>query len=562
MTDNTPQPAAPALDPVRQKSMDSAFWNGTVWAVMNGFGNPYVAVFAVFLGASAAEVGFVTAIPAGVAAVTCLAGGMLVEKLGRRKPLVFWSMIAQAITWILLALIPFVLAPALWVPAVLVVWGISAIFVNLPSTAWDSMLGDVVPTELRSKYFAKRSRSISAVSLLSTLGAGFLLGWFATGTLWGGAFAGFALCFAVAAIGRIASALLMRGVEEYPYKSEDIIISPRKILEGIGKNEFVNIVFFIALASFAGAIGSTLFAAYALTDLHVSTVVYGVLAVAPMLATVALLPYWGVISDRFGRKKMLFVTTALLPLVPIAWIVFRDPWQLVLVQFFWGFLQAGFSLNALNFVLDASPSSGRATYLGFYNLLCQGGLFIGGLLGGVLVTFAGARFFGLSALETTFLVSAAMGVLPLWWLRNVTRTAYRTEDVYMLWNTGFVLPSLSLLQEIRDTPRYLDRWAVLSLSRLARVPIEGIELSQKTVQLVQKTENALQKDAVGVSDFTLSGLRSLLVQGVDMSEKTFRLVQKTVTALEREFGQKEQLLNQKNTTNSQAASDAALPKKD
>ncbi|MDO8624558.1 MAG: MFS transporter [Candidatus Diapherotrites archaeon] len=543
------------ISPERQKSMDAAYWNGTVWALMNGFGNPYVAAFAVFLGASSAEVGWLTAIPAGVAALACLASSWLVQRLGKRKPLVFAAMVGQALMWVLLLAIPFVLPSSMWVFAVIGVWCLVNIFVYLPSTAWDSMLGDVVPTRLRSAYFSRRSQSINAVSLLATLCAGFVIGFFASGSMIGGiggAAIGFAICFALAALGRFVSALFVGSVTDYPYKHEEIIVSPKKIWEGIGKNEFVNIVFFIAIASFAGAIAMPLFAAYLLKDLHVSPVVFGLLVMAPMMATVVLLPYWGHISDRFGRKKMLWVSTALLPLVPIAWIFFHEPWQLMVIQFFWGFLQAGFNLNALNFVLDASPSNGRATYLGFYNFLAQGGLFVGGLLGGLLAgTFETFSFGGFSGLRLVFLVSALAGLLPLWWLSRVDQTRYKTEDVYLLWNTGFVLPSLSLLQEISKTPRHLDQFTTLSLTHLSRVPSEGIRLSKRTVQLVLKTEKALQTELGIASGFTLSELHVLLGGGIILSKKTILLLEKTVKAVEQELGPKEELLNQKNTTNTQ-----------
>jgi MFS family permease len=119
------------------------------------------------------------------------------------------------------------------------------------------------------------------------------------------------------------------------------------------------------------------------------------------------MPIWGKASDRFGTKKVLTLSSYLISLVPILWLFSSNFFYLLVIQFYNGFVWAGFELSAFNFIFDTTAPRKRITSIGYYNFLNGIGIFIGGILGSILVKF---HLIFWSAYLFTFLLS---GILRL-----------------------------------------------------------------------------------------------------------------------------------------------------
>jgi hypothetical protein len=149
---------------------------------------------------------------------------------------------------------------------------------------------------------------------------------------------------------------------------------------------FVRFSLFFSAMQFGVAIASPFFVVYMLRDLGFSYRLFMGISAAAVLVQFLTLNHWGVVSDALGNRRILRITGALLPLMPLLWLFSADPLYLVVIQAFSGTIWAGYSLSAGNFVYDLIPPDRRATLLAFHGVTGGLALFAGALLGAWLVT--------------------------------------------------------------------------------------------------------------------------------------------------------------------------------
>jgi MFS family permease len=64
------------------------------------------------------------------------------------------------------------------------------------------------------------------------------------------------------------------------------------------------------------------------------------------------LGFWGRFSDRLGNRIVMIITSSLIPLLPVLWILSADYAYLFGVQIVSGIAWSGFSLSTANYLYD------------------------------------------------------------------------------------------------------------------------------------------------------------------------------------------------------------------
>jgi MFS family permease len=143
------------------------------WASMLASAATFNAAFSLRLGATNAEVGLLTSIPALMAVLFSIPAGNFLNKISRRKPWILGSLVLYRSAFLVIALLPFIYQPnrklAVIVIALLVLFSSSAHFFNV---GFIPMLSDVVPIGKRASVFSARN----IVYNLSLSICGFLFG--------------------------------------------------------------------------------------------------------------------------------------------------------------------------------------------------------------------------------------------------------------------------------------------------------------------------------------------------------------------------------------------------
>ena len=120
-------------------------------------------------------------------------------------------------------------------------------------------------------------------------------------------------------------------------------------------------------------------------------------------------PFWGSLSDRFGRKKIMVFSMAAFAIVFLGYAFSRNYIHLVLVQVLEGLAWAAMGSTAVALVADVVPEENRGKAMGIYNMTWNTGWIIGPTMGGLISDHFGfmTTFLLCSGLTAAGLVLAA-----------------------------------------------------------------------------------------------------------------------------------------------------------
>ena len=147
-------------------------------------------------------------------------------------------------------------------------------------------------------------------------------------------------------------------------------------------------------------------------ELHISRTDVGMLIVAFTIPGVILMPFWGMLGDRFGRKRILVPSLILFGLAGGACALARDFSLLVGLRVVQGVGAAALSPLSLTIIGDIFSGERRTVAMGLNASVLSAGAAFYPLLGGALATLAWGYPFLLA------LAAIPIGVAVLLFMRN------------------------------------------------------------------------------------------------------------------------------------------------
>jgi len=190
----------------------------------------------------------------------------------------------------------------------------------------------------------------------------------------------------------------------------------------------VNILF-LCLMNFSIYLAAPYFAAYMLYDLHLSYLEYTLLIAAATISKYFAMPIWGKATDQYGTKKVLSLSGFLMPAIAILWLFSGNIFYLMIVQIYSGFAWAGFEIASFNFFFDTIIPQKRSKYISYSNVLNGVALFIGAMIGGLVVKyniFFTSKYYMVFLLSGIFRYVASFIFIPkLKEVREVDKISYK-----------------------------------------------------------------------------------------------------------------------------------------
>ena len=363
-----------------KRSLRYSIYDGTAWAAMVGLTQDYVPAFALALRATVGEVALLSSIPNLVSAIAQLGTPKLVYNLGSRKRLVLIVVFLQATLWAPVLLIPH-LVPDHRVWWLITLFTLSTLCGNLANPAWGSWISQLVPQDFRGRYFGFRTQILVLTTLSFTILGGVALKFFSANI-----FLGFALLFGGAMAARFSSWHFMRKTYEPPLPNKQVKF---KLSHFLKEPRFANLrkyMVFAAAINFTVNLAAPFFAVYMLRELGFNYVTYMVVNGCATLGNFLSLSFWGNHADRAGNRRVLMLTSLLIPLVPLLWAINHNLYFLVPVQLLSGFAWAGFNLASANFLYDATAAEERVACISCFNVANGLALSLGAFIGGYLAT--------------------------------------------------------------------------------------------------------------------------------------------------------------------------------
>ena len=367
----------------KQRTKILSVWEGSLWSIMWGLGESYIAPFALFLGAGNLVMAFIGTGPVLITAAAQLAGAVLLDRIGRRKPVILAGMTVQAAALIPLFSLP-LLIPSYCMIILIACVAVYFFFSGLSAPPWMSLMGDIVETKERGRYFSNRSRIAMYFMTSSLMLAGIITnGWENIGFT----AVGFGFAFGIASLARFTSLFFMRRHYDAPLGKQQFedSFSLWDFLRGYRKSNFTKFTIAVALMNGTANIAGPFFSVYMLRDLHWSYLAYTFNMLVFLSSQTLFVRWWGAVGDRHGNRSVLMATGCLLPILPVLWI-FSDTYLVLLcVQLLSGATWSGFNLAASNFIYDSVPQTRRARAMSYYSLLNGCFSVIGGMLIGAWI---------------------------------------------------------------------------------------------------------------------------------------------------------------------------------
>lgn len=381
----------------KSKSIDYSVKDGLFTSIKAGFTENFVMPFAIALNSTSGMLAAISSVPQLIASFMQLFAQNSLKLFKTRGRLIFWSAFIQSLMWIPLLLIPLIAKDNVQLAFTLVL-----LFVTLETTIgnfqgpiYNSILGDIIDENKRGEFFGKRNRVVNLLGFISTLIAGLVLSFFKNLDNNGNAhyvFFGFAILFFLAFISRLISAYYKSKIYDPPYVIPKTNVTFRNFLKNMTHNNYGIFVFYIFMFKLVANISAPFFALYLLRDMQMNYIHYTMIIGASILASFVMMGVWGKLIDKRGSKLVLQISGFLIPLSPLLLIVgifIPDPTTrfiyILIEEVFSGVVWAGFNLSTSSFLFDATEKNERIKYIAYYNFLAGIAVFLGAMLGGVLI---------------------------------------------------------------------------------------------------------------------------------------------------------------------------------
>jgi MFS family permease len=389
-----------------KKALNNSLRDGASYSVMDGITNTYSTPFALSLGASNTEIGILNSAPSLLMTIFQLLTGRYIDKLGRKRVAVTMGLL-QKLMWVPIILLPMLYQQGgLW--PFIILFSLSGTVISVANTAWSSWIGCIVPEKIRGSFFGNRTMIQSAFSFVATLGAGYILGALNSQI-------GFPVIFFFAFVSGMISYFYLRMIPEPICKHK--IERERLDIFGLLKDRkryrnFLPFTAHMSLVNFAVSLSSPFFTVYMLSNMGVGYEWYAIIVAAEVAMRIAMMRYWGKLSDRFGDRNVMAICNILIVFYPFLFLLCRNPYDLILVGIFSGFAWSGFDLTTFNYLLDVTPEDRRPSYISRYKVFIGIALFLGPLAGGFLSQyFTSNPVMNLNGLQALFLISFVLRFL-------------------------------------------------------------------------------------------------------------------------------------------------------
>jgi MFS family permease len=350
--------------------------------------------FALWLGATPFHIGLLTSLPA-FAALAQLLAPYFTERQGQRKRLTMLMAAGQRALWLAVAALPFLVLPTgAGIVLLIALVTISAMLGAIGAAPWLSWMADLVPKDMRGRYFATRNLIMGTVGLILGPIVGLFLDLWQG---WAGAASpfGFVITFAAGAtVGLLAVWLLQRIVEPSMVQGSGESLVHRLSLPWRNA-DFRRLILFRGYYIFVVNLAGPFFVVYHLQSLGLSFGTVYILNTVGMLAMLVALRWWGRLCDRWGTRKVMLVNTigkGIFPLFYIAMAVTAPgsptalTWVLLVAAQVFTVFEGGLELAANNLQINIAPREHNTAYLATYAAVFSLCSAISPLIGGALLS--------------------------------------------------------------------------------------------------------------------------------------------------------------------------------
>lgn len=328
-----------------------------------------------------------------------------VSRLRFIKPMVLIMTIQERLPFLGLAIVAWFVPQLQPSIALVLVFGLliwQGLGGGLTATAWQSMIGKIVPGKRRGLFFGVQSAAANLLASLSAVFAGFILERQDSPL-------DFALCFLFAGLAMMISLVFLAMTREWESKPNQLVKRGRAYWSGLITILKVNANFrwflVVRMLSQFATMAFAFYTVYAVRDYGMNVSTVGIMTGVLMAVQIAANPLMGWLGDRWSHRSVMgFGVLACALSALIAWWAPSIAW-FYLVFILAGIANVGVWTLAITMTLEFGREEEMPTYIGLANTLIAPSAMLAPLFGGWL-----ADQFGY---PITFLVSTISGIITV-----------------------------------------------------------------------------------------------------------------------------------------------------
>ncbi|MDY7031466.1 MAG: MFS transporter [Thermodesulfobacteriota bacterium] len=377
------------MDSQRKTDLKNSIYDGIfahMFATLTG--GVFLTGFAIHLGMNEFLIGILGSIPFFVTIFQLPTSYFILKNFARKK-IAYRAASFARLLWLPIVLLAFLPVSHKSTQLLLIISLIflSHAFISISYISWLSWISDLVPDEIRGRFFGTRNMICGIAGMIVMVVFGILLDRLKIHSPTGVSLGFFIIFIAAVSFGILSLRFLKHITEPSVHKSFTHISFQRLTLLPFEDSNFKRFLFFSLFWNFSVYFASPFFTLYFLRDLNFS---YGFVATLGMISAFADLlgmRVWGRISDRVKNKAVIQFSSWFAIALPLAWTCVQPDniFIPILLHLIGGGFWAGINLCTNNLVLRISPHENRAFFFSVYNIMGGLGAAIGPVLAGLLL---------------------------------------------------------------------------------------------------------------------------------------------------------------------------------
>ena len=361
----------------------------------NGIISPYISVYAVQLGASSTEMGWLRSLMNLFGNITQVFWGAISDRFGRYIPAILFGGLFSALLWLPLLIVN---SPTQFILVITV----QSFATSIVIPAWASLIGWIAPKSKRGTITSHINIAASLGSTGATLLSGYLM------TLIGGSLSSmYFLPIVLASLTGLVSSIIMIRVreEKHVQKRSQTTWLNWDLLRN--NQNFRTLCMVSAIHSFFMSISWPLFAITTVRIVQADMLEIAFISVVSNFVSIFVRRLIGRITDKAGRRFLLIGSRAIIFIYPTLYALATNVYHLLLANLIGGVFGAIAEIVLFVYQLDITRPEQRGASIALYNTIIGVATFCGSLAGGYLPTlFLSSGIADTLSLQLTYAISA------------------------------------------------------------------------------------------------------------------------------------------------------------
>ncbi|MGB9877327.1 MAG: MFS transporter [bacterium] len=501
----------------------------------------FITGFALHLGAKSMEIGLLGAIPVLAGVVQPIASFWAEKSKLTRKFFTNIFYLLCILFWLPILAIPFFKAPSYSLFLFFSFYTLANIAISMTNPPYVSWLGDVVPEEIRGRYFSRRNMWAGLAGMSASLAMGEVVDRLPKNIA-------FPIVFGTAVVFAAVEVFIIL-LQPEPYKEPHGELSLLSELSlPLKDKNFRLYTFFISFWNFAVIMPGQFFSVFMLKYLNLSYTTIVIVSIAAGIAGFIAQPLFGYLADRYSNKSLLLLTSILASFIP-SFYIFMNPrfpslslFLLYGVNIIAGAVWAGIMLTQFNLLLGLSPPEKRMSYVGVHSAMVSLTGASSPFIGGIIVSILKDVRFSLWGLDLTgikilFLISTILRLLSLSLLRLI-KEGREEESPLELMKDMMPRRPLETLRAIRllSSDREEDRLkAIKALGRIrSALGVDGL------INLLEDPNPRIRREAIrALGDIGDEKAIEPLLRSLWLEKANARYIKEALRKLGKEINEEE-----------------------